>query len=59
MQLNGALSTFDIYGMGAEIPYAKEVITELALQLHKRLSGTDQPIDIMAAKRRYKQRRKR
>ena len=59
LQLNGVLSVFDVYGLGHEIPYAKEIITELALQLHKRLNGIDHPIDLEHAKKKYRQRKKK
>ncbi len=57
LQLNGALEPFNLYGLGLEIPYAKEIITELALQLHKRLSGIDHPVDLEYARKRYRQRK--
>jgi len=59
LQLNGVFNVFDIYGLGQEIPYVKEIVTELALQLHKRLNGVNQPIDLEHAKRRHGQRSKR
>jgi len=57
LQLNGALSVFNMYGLGEQLPYAKEMITELALQLHKRLNGEDHPIDINHAEKRYRERK--
>ncbi len=58
LQLNGVLKVFDMYGLGLDIPRVKEIITELALQLHKRLNGVDHPIDLNHAELRYSQRRK-
>jgi len=57
LQLTGVMDVFDMYGMGHEIPYAKEIITELALQLHRRLMGEDHPIDFNHAEKRYERRR--
>ena len=59
LQLNGTFNIFDMYGLGEHIPYVKEIVTELAIQLHKRLNGEKLPIDLGHAKRRYGQRRKR
>ena len=59
LQLNGALEAFNLYGLGLHIPYVKEIITELALQLHKRLNGIDHPIDLKHAIGKYNQRKKR
>ncbi len=58
LQLNGVLSIFNMHGLGQEIPHVKEIITELALQLHKRLNGVDRPIDLNHAELRYSQRRR-
>lgn len=57
LQLNGALDVFDMYGLGHDIPRVKEIITELALQLHKRLNGIDHPITLNHAEQRYSRRR--
>jgi len=43
-QLNGVMSVFHFYGLQIYIPNAIEVITELALLLHKRLNGQDIPV---------------
>ena len=59
LQLNGVLSPFDTQGLGIHIPYTKEIITELALQLHKRLNGFDHPIDLNHAIQKYNSRKKR
>ncbi len=59
LQLNGALKVFDMYGLGLEIPRVREIITELALQLHKRLDGVDHPIDLNHAEQRYSRRLKK
>ena len=58
LQLNGVLGVFNVYGLGHEIPYAIEIITELALQLNKRLNGVDHPIDFELAKKKHSQRKK-
>ena len=59
LQLNGVFEPFNLYGLGLQIPFAKEIITELALQLHKRLNGIDHPIDFTHAIGKYNQRKKR
>ena len=56
LQLNGVFEPFNLYGLGHEIPYATEIITELALQLHKRLNGASHPIDYKWAKENHKRR---
>jgi len=57
-QLNGVMSVFHFHGLHIHIPDAIEVITELALLLHKRLNGQDIPVTYEHAnekkRRRYK-----
>ena len=59
LQLNGVFEPFNCYGLGHEISFAKEITTELALQLHKRLNGVDHPIVYELAKRKYRSRAKK
>lgn len=46
LQLNGVLSPFNQYGLSVYISPAIKEIVDLALQLHKRLSGEDIPIAV-------------
>lgn len=46
LQLNGVLGVFHIHGLQIYIPDAIEVITELALLLHKSLNGAEEPITL-------------
>ena len=57
-QLNGVFGVFHYYGLHIHIPDAIEVVTELALLLHKNLNGAEQPITVEHARvklgKRYK-----
>ena len=46
LQLNGALTPFNSYGLGVFITPAIGEIVKLALQLHERLNGHDVPIGV-------------
>ena len=55
-EVSSLLELYNVEGLGAHIPITTEIITELSLQLHKRLQGGDHPIDVERAERRYEQR---
>ena len=59
LQLNGVMGVFGLYGQSVYIPDAIEVITELALLLHKRLNGQDIPITYDHAKEKRRLRYKK
>ena len=55
LQLNGIMSTFRMHGMDAFVPGAIEQIILLAEQFGMRVRGIDEPIDIMIAQRKKKE----
>ena len=59
LQLNGVFSPFNMYGLGSDIPGAIEMVTELALLLHKNLNGDNIPIAYELAKMKVEERRAR
>jgi len=58
LQLNGVMNIFMMYGMQHEIPMAKELITEMALQVVRNHFGYDEPICYKTAKEKNERRKK-
>ncbi len=46
LNLNGILNPLRLYGQGNFVDEASEEIVSLALQLHHKLSGIDQPFTV-------------